>query len=89
MFLFAIKTIYYIFAESNQKTIYNMNLENLFKIKNVADYMRCSPTWVMKLIKAGKLEHVKIDGAYFVVLTGEELEKYKEFRKELNELLGK
>lgn len=71
------------------KTIYNMNLENLFKIKNVADYMRCSPTWVMKLIKAGKLEHVKIDGAYFVVLTGEELEKYKEFRKELDELLSK
>jgi hypothetical protein len=89
MFLFAIKTIYHIFAESNKKTVYNMNLENLFKIKNVADYMRCSPTWVMKLIKAGKLEHVKIDGAYFVVLTGEELEKYKEFRKEFNELLGK
>lgn len=66
-----------------------VNLENLFKIKNVADYMRCSPTWVMKLIKAGVLEHVKIDGAYFVVLAGEELKKYKEFRKEFNELLGK
>ena len=57
--MFAIKTIYYIFAESNQKTIYNMNLENLFKIKNVADYMRCSPTWVMKLIKAGKSKEAK------------------------------
>lgn len=66
-----------------------MNLENLFKIKNVADYMRCSPTWVMKLIKAGKLEHVTIDGSYFVVLRGEELEKYKEFRKEFEELLIK
>nr|DAL87991.1 MAG TPA: helix-turn-helix domain protein [Caudoviricetes sp.] len=66
-----------------------MNLENLFKIKNVAEYMRCSPAWVLKLIKAGKLEYVRIDGMYFVVLRGEELERYKEFRKELDELLSK
>lgn len=66
-----------------------MNLENLFKIKNYAEYMRCSPAWVLKLIKTGKLEYVRIDGVYFVVLRGEELEKYKEFRKELNALLNK
>lgn len=66
-----------------------MNLENLFKIRNVAEYMRCSPAWVLKLIKVGKLEYVRIDGMYFVVLRGEELEKYKKFRKELGELLSK
>jgi hypothetical protein len=66
-----------------------MNLENLFKIKNYAEYMSCSPAWVLKLMKAGKLEYVRIDGVYFVVLRGEELEKYKEFRKELNALLNK
>lgn len=66
-----------------------MNLENLLKIKNVAEYMRCSPAWVLKLIKAGELEYVRIDGMYFVVLRGEELEKYKEFRKEIDELLSK
>ena len=72
-----------------KKTICNMNLENLFKIKNYAEYMRCSPDWVLKLMKTGKLEYVRIDGVYFVVLRGEELEKYKEFRKELNALLNK
>ena len=51
--------------------------------------MRCSPAWVLKLMKTGKLEYVRIDGVYFVVLRGDELEKYKEFRKEFNELLGK
>lgn len=66
-----------------------MNLENLFKIKNVAEYMRCSPAWVLKLIKAEKLEYVRIDGMYFVVLRGEELEKYKEFRKQIDKLLSK
>ena len=66
-----------------------MNIENLFKNKKYAEYMRCSPAWILKLIKTGKLEYVRIDGVYFVVLRGEELEKYKEFRKELDALLNK
>ncbi len=66
-----------------------MNLENLIKVKNYAEYMRCSHAWILKLMKAGNLKSVKIDGMHFVVLDDEELKAYTEFRNGLNALLGK
>lgn len=66
-----------------------MKLENLVKVKNYAEYMRCSHAWILKLMKAGKMNYVKIDGIHFAVLSDDELKSYTEFRNGLNKLLSK
>lgn len=41
-------------------------LESLVKIKTYADKIGKSVTWVYKLIEAGEVELVKIDGVNFI-----------------------
>lgn len=66
-----------------------MKLENLIKVKSYADMKGVTAPWIWRLIKGGKLECIYIDGMCFIVLSDEELEDYKKFRKTLDELLSK
>lgn len=66
-----------------------MKLENLIKVKSYADMKGVTVPWIWRLIKCGKLECIYIDGMCFIVLSDEELEDYKKFRKTLDELLSK
>lgn len=66
-----------------------MKLENLIKVKSYADMKGVTVPWIWRLIKGDKLECIYIDGMCFIVLSDEELEDYKKFRKTLDELLGK
>lgn len=66
-----------------------MKLENLIKVKSYADMKGVTVPWIWRLIKSNKLECIYIDGMCFIVLSDEELEDYKKFRKTLDTLLGK
>lgn len=66
-----------------------MKLENLIKVKSYADMKGVTVPWIWRLIKGCKLECIYIDGMCFIVLSDEELEDYKKFRKTLDELLSK
>ena len=66
-----------------------MKLENLIKVKSYADMKGVTVPWIWRLIKGDKLKCIYIDGMCFIILSDEELEDYKKFRKTLDELLSK